>query len=209
MLSYLAATLPRDVSAEARLVALQCALRMDSRMRVRLPTGVLRSLRLSTPQPWRGLEQARWLRTLPGRRPGELTAELQDPALLGQSPSRPDRRRAADWALRAGRGARAAGEDAFLQLMNIHIAAHSDPATGRGQREADRIAHECGMEEQDMPDALKQLVVIGSLDWWRACPDTGDIQWRCASQHLDGSQSLGAPSHGPVRSVFLPSPTAT
>ncbi|WP_254642913.1 hypothetical protein [Streptomyces sp. BV333] len=179
MLSYLAAALPHSISAEGRLIALQCALRMDSRMRVRLPMGVLRSLRLNIPQPWRELEQARWLRTLHSTRPGEVVAELQDPALLGQSPSRPDRQHAADWALRAGHGARTAGEDTLLQLTSIHLAAHSDPETGRGQAEADRMARECGVEGQDMPDALDRLATIGSLTQWQLCPNTGDVQWSC------------------------------
>lgn len=156
---------------------------MDSRMRVRLPMGVLRSLRLSTPQPWRELEQARWLRTLHGTRPGEVVAELQDPALLGQSPSRPDRQHAADWAHRAGHGTRAADEDTFLQLTSIHLAAHSDPETGRGQAEADRMARECGMEDQNMPAALDRLATIGSLTQWQQCPYTGDVQWSCAPRH--------------------------
>ncbi|MQL61903.1 hypothetical protein F6Q10_04495 [Streptomyces vinaceus] len=181
MLSYLAAALPHGVSAGARLVALQSALRMDSRMFVRLPVGVLRSLRLSTPQPWRELEQARWLRTLPSPHAGAVMAKLQDPALLGQSPSRPDRQRAADWALRAGRIGRSVGDSALVQLMNVHVAAHSDPATGRGRGEADRLTRECGVANHDMPQELDRLTAIGLLEWWRICPDTGDMQWSCAS----------------------------
>lgn len=186
MLSYLAVALPHGVSAAARLVALQCALRMDSRMQVRLPVGILRSLRLSTPYPWQELEQARWLCVCTSPRPGEVMIELRDPALLGQSPSRPDRQRAADWALRAGHGARTAGESGLGHLLSIHVAAHSDPVTGRGQGEADRMAHECGVEAQDLPDALARLAAIGFLKWWQVCPDTGDVQWSCASQHANG-----------------------
>jgi hypothetical protein len=182
MLSYLAAALPHGTSSAARLVALQCALRMDSRMCVRLPVGVLRSLRLSTPQQeWQELEQARWLRALPSLRAGELMAELQDPALLGQFPSRPDRQHAADWALRAGRAARAAGEDTLLELVNIYVAARSEPATGCGQGEVDRMAHECGVEVQYLVHALDRLAAIGSVQWWQVCSDTGDMQWSCTS----------------------------
>lgn len=46
MLSYLAAALPSHTGAAARLLAVQCALRMDSEGKVRLPAGVMRSLRL-------------------------------------------------------------------------------------------------------------------------------------------------------------------
>ncbi|MFF3377794.1 hypothetical protein ACFYXF_33170 [Streptomyces sp. NPDC002680] len=183
MLSYLAAALPHSISAEARLIALQCALRMDSRMHVRLPMGILRSLRLNTPQPWQELEQACWLCTLHSTRPSEVIAELQDPALLSQSPSRPDRQHAADWALRAGHGARTAGEDTLLQLTSIHLAAHSDPETGRGQAEVDRMSRECGVEDQDMPAVLDRLATIGSLTQWQQCPNTGDVQWSCPPHH--------------------------
>jgi hypothetical protein len=181
MLSYLAAALPCGISAGAKLIALQCVLRMDSRMLVRLPAGVLRGLRLSTPHPWWELEKARWLRTLPGR-PGEVTAELLDSALLGQHPSRPDRHHAADWALRAGRAARAAGEDPHGQLLSIYISALSDPATGQGQGEIDRMRRECALEGHDVLTALDRLVTIGSFAWWRACPDTGDVHWCCTTQ---------------------------
>ncbi|WP_253918542.1 hypothetical protein [Streptomyces sp. PAM3C] len=182
MLSYLAAALPVEVSAAARLVAVQCALRMDSRMCVRLPVGILRSLRLSTtPRLWQELEQARWLLMFPDQHTGVVRTELRDPALLGQSPSRPDRQRAADWALRAGRTARAAGDNAVVQLMNIHIAAHSDPATGRGQEEADRLIRACGVEGHDAPKALDRLSALGFLEWWLVCPDTGDVHWSCGA----------------------------
>jgi hypothetical protein len=185
MLSCLAAALPCSTSSAARLIALQCALRMDSRMQVRLPVGVLRGLRLSTPHLWQELEEARWLRTLPGR-PGEVVAELLDSALLSQYPSRPDRHRAADWALRAGHAARTAGEVPQVQLLGIYTSALSDRATGLGQGEVDRMQRECALEEHGVLTALDRLVAIGSCVWWRACPDTGDVQWCCTSEPVMG-----------------------
>ncbi|WP_328978433.1 hypothetical protein [Streptomyces canus] len=194
MLSYLAAALPCDMSAATRLIALQCALRMDSRMLVRLPVGVLRGLRLSTPYVWQELEEARWLRTLPGHR-GEVVAELLDSALLSQYPSRPDRHRAADWALRAGRAARTAGEGPHVQLLSIYTSALSDPATGQGQGEIDRMQRECALEEHGVLTALDRLVATGSCAWWRACPDTGDVQWCCTSEPVmrDAGPSCAVP----------------
>lgn len=47
MLSYLAATLPPDMSAEGRLLALQCALRSNTSGQVHLPAGLLRGMRLA------------------------------------------------------------------------------------------------------------------------------------------------------------------
>lgn len=105
MLSYLATALPHGTSAEARLLALQCTLRTDSRGRARLPTGLLNGMRLRHDQPiWEELEQAHWLRLLTsddGRthsRP--RTAQLLDAVTHTQAPSRTDRHQAADWALR-------------------------------------------------------------------------------------------------------------
>lgn len=121
-----------------------------------------------------------------------MITELQDTALLGQSLSRPDRQRAADWALRAGhRSARTAGEGVLGHLLSIHVAAHSDPATGRGQSEANQMARECGVEAQDLPGALARLAAIGFLKWWQVCPDTGDVQWSCTSQHANGGTNPG------------------
>ncbi|BFO23179.1 hypothetical protein SHKM778_95670 (plasmid) [Streptomyces sp. KM77-8] len=108
MLSYLAATLPGDTSPSARLLALQCALRVDDSLHIRLSRGTLRSLRIDAPEPWRDLERVHWLRTSPPSTRGKIIAELFDSGLLGQAPARPDRRRAADWALRAGRPSKAA-----------------------------------------------------------------------------------------------------
>ncbi|MDF9811790.1 hypothetical protein [Streptomyces sp. SPB162] len=85
MLSYLAAALPSHTGAGARLLAVQCALRMDSQGRVRLPIGVLRSLRLGRdPLPWSELEQARWLRrttTTPGSADRMVVAQILDEML--------------------------------------------------------------------------------------------------------------------------------
>lgn len=187
ILSYLAAALPYGVSTGTRLVALQCALRMDSRMRVRLPVGVLRSLRLSVPRPLRELEEACWLRTLPSPSSGGVLAELKDPTLLSQSPSRPDRLRAADWAPRAGSRGRAVGEDALLQLLDMHVGTHSDPASGQGRCDASRMARECGVEEQDVVDLLDCLVTIGSLEQWQLCPNAGDIAWSRSPHRPNGS----------------------
>ncbi|MFD4540775.1 hypothetical protein [Streptomyces bauhiniae] len=190
MISYLASALPCGMSAAARLIALQCALRMDSRILVRLPVGVLRGLRLSTPHLWQELEEARWLRTLPSR-PGEVVAELLDSALLSQHPSRPDRHRAADWALRAGCAARTAGEGPHVQLLSIYTSALNDPATGQGQGEIDRMQRDCALEEHCVLTALDRLVAIGSCAWWRACPDTGDVRWGCTSEPNMGEASPG------------------
>ncbi|GAB2457073.1 hypothetical protein GCM10027162_61600 [Streptomyces incanus] len=55
-------------------------------------------------------------------------------------------------------------------------------ATGQGLVEADKAARECGVDNQDLLQALDRLTTIGFLQWWRSCPDTGDVQWSCASR---------------------------
>lgn len=129
ILSYLAAALPAGTSAAARLLALQCALRVNTGMHVRLPNGVLRGLRLNTVQdPWRELEHARWLRIIPATAANEVAAELLDATLLGQAPARPDRIRAADWALRASSPSTAGTTGPLPQLASAYLAANADPA---------------------------------------------------------------------------------
>ncbi|MET7497530.1 hypothetical protein ABZV61_40160 [Streptomyces sp900116325] len=105
MLSYLAAALPPDASAEGRLLALQCALRSNTSGQVYLPAGLLRGMRLArTLAPWEELEDARWLRRLPlsAEQMGQRTAagQLLDATVLTQEPARRNRRRSAGWALR-------------------------------------------------------------------------------------------------------------
>ncbi|MEU7305382.1 hypothetical protein [Streptomyces sp. NPDC007206] len=178
MLSYLAAALPAGTSAAARLLALQCALRMNTRMQVRLPKGVLRSLRLNTtPDPWRELEQARWLRTVPGNAANEIAAELLDVTVLGQAPARPDRRHAADWALRAGSSCAAGAIGALPQLASVYLTAHTDPESSSGLGELDQMARACGTQPAELPAILDRLVATGLLGSWQACPASGDLQW--------------------------------
>jgi hypothetical protein len=176
MLSYLAATLPDNTPPPARLLALQCALRVDDTLHVRLPRGVLRSLRLDAPDPWRDLEQVYWLCTLPTNTHSEIIAELSDPGLLGQAPARPDRRRAADWALRAGHPSKAGQTGGLQQLASVYLAAHTD-ACGGGLAEPDRMARACGLELGELPLLLDQLTAGGVLRSWRGCPYTEDLHW--------------------------------
>ncbi|MEU1006390.1 hypothetical protein ABZ375_38595, partial [Streptomyces tibetensis] len=178
ILSYLAAALPAGTSAAARLLALQCALRMNTKMHARLPNGVLRSLRLNAvPNPWRELEHARWLRITPATAANEVVVELLDAALLGQAPARPDRMRAADWALRASSSSTAGTTGPLPQLASAYLAAHADPQTGSGLSELDQMARACGVPLEELPALLAQLAATGLLRSWQACPDSGDLHW--------------------------------
>lgn len=177
MLSYLAAALPDGTGAAARLLAVQCLLRMDSERRVRLPIGILRSLCLDRdPRPWKELEEARWLHgppTVPGSEGGAVVAQILDDVLL--APARPDRRRAADWALRiAGDGSLGAG-DPSLRLVALCLAAHADALTGRGCVEVDRIVRECGLVPAALSPMLDRLAAV--LSSWRVALVSGDLHW--------------------------------
>jgi hypothetical protein len=143
MLNYLAAVLPTETGAAARLIALQCALRMNDSAQVCLPMGVLRSLRIGpAPDPWRELEQSRWLRRTPlpsheGNR--VVRAQLFDAGLLAQCPARPDRLNAADWALRAACRART-GRAPLPQLVATCLAAHQVGSQSNAEvAEAERL----------------------------------------------------------------------
>ncbi|MGW5768669.1 hypothetical protein ACWEVY_05925 [Streptomyces longwoodensis] len=176
MLSYLAATLPDDTPASARLLALQCALRVDNSLHVRLPRGLLRGLRLGAPGLWQDLEQTHWLHTSPTSTRSEIIATLFDPGLLGQAPARPDRRRAADWALRAGRLRKAEQAGELQQLARVYLVAHTDTG-GRGLAEPDRMAQACGLQPEELHSLLDQLTATRVLRSWRHCPYTGDLHW--------------------------------
>lgn len=180
MLSYLAAALPADTPAAARLLALQCALRMNATMHVHLPKGMLRGLCLGHPEPWHQLERARWLRTGPRGMAGELVVELLDATLLTQAPARPDRMQAADWALRMASPSMAEGP--LPRLASLCLAVHADPETGTGMTELDQLARVCGTRPRDLSDALDQLAGTGLLSSWRSCQDSGDLRWSLAKR---------------------------
>lgn len=184
MLSYLAATLPSHVGAEARLLAVQCALRMNTDGQVRLPTGILRSLRLGRdPLPWSELEQARCVRrtqAVPDSDDSGTVAQILDSGLFAQRPARPDRRRAAGWALRMARGGCGSADDPALRLTALCLAAHADSAVGRGCVEVDRIARECGLVPEALFPVLDQLGAF--LDSWSVALGSGDLCWELLSK---------------------------
>lgn len=179
MLSYLAAALPSHTGAAARLLAVQCALRMDSEGKIRMPTGLLRSLLLGrNPLPWSELEQARWLRrtpVTPGSADQVVGAQILDGVLFAQHPARPDRRSAADWALRMARSGCAGVGNPSLRLTALCLAAHTDSSTGRGCADMDRIARECGLVPEALFPALDQLATF--LASWSMALASGDLHW--------------------------------
>lgn len=187
MLSYLASALPAETGPAARLIALQCALRMNDSALVRLPLGVLRSLRLEpATDSWRELHQARWLcASLPASRSivRATVIQLLDVGLFTQCPARPDRLAAADWALRAACRVHM-GCDPLPRLMATCLTAHTAPESWYGVAEVDQLARECGLAATEFTDALDQLTSTGPVEAWSVHPRSGDLHWTLAEHGL-------------------------
>ncbi|MFF2367825.1 hypothetical protein ACFVU0_34635 [Streptomyces sp. NPDC058122] len=188
MLSYLATALPDNSSPTARLLALQCALRVDNTLHVRLPRGILRSLHLDAQEPFHCLEQAHWLHIAIPSASRQITVRLLDTTLLGQAPARPDRRRAADLALRVGSPSRTGAGGPLQQLVVTCLAAHTD-MSGNGWSEPGRMARGCGLSPGQLPDLLDQLTVAGILAAWQGCPYSEDLHWKL--RPTSGRQATG------------------
>ncbi|WP_254594765.1 hypothetical protein [Streptomyces sp. 8P21H-1] len=181
MLNYLAAALPESTTAAARLLALQCALRMDATMHVQLARGMLRGQRLDSPDLWRELERTRWLRNNPWNATNKIRAELLDTPLLDQAPARRDRTQAADWALRVTSSTSAQRRaDPLLQLAALYLIAHADPGTSTGHADLAQMARACGTRCAQLSDLLGQLAAMELLASWQVCHHGGDLSWHLA-----------------------------
>lgn len=176
MLNYLAAVLPADAGADARLIALQCALRVNDAAQTKLPHGVLRSLRLgASGEGWHELTQAGWLRPLAlGKRAVEV--RMMDLALLAQHPARPDRLQAADWALRAACRARPRS-DSLSMLVTLCLASHCPPGEHNGTAETEHITRECGIPLPSLRGALEHLRETDVLGDWGEDQVPDDLRW--------------------------------
>jgi len=182
MLTYLATALPGETGADARMLALQCALRMNDSAQARLPYGVLRSLRLeSAASAWRELDQAGLMRTDPTTHRA-VAVQLLDAGLLTQHPARPDRLRAADWALRGACPAHTSTP--LLRLAALSLVARTARTSDHGVAEAEHVARECGAPTTALPSLLEQLVTAGVLLNWQAVLDTGEVSWRLGPNAL-------------------------
>lgn len=186
MLSYLAAAVPHSTSPEARLLALQCALRTDSHGQAHLPAGLLRGMRLRHgPAPWQELEAARWLRPLtPTDNPRHHHArivQLLDPAVLTQAPSRTDRHHAADWALRIITSPPLRAQPPAPRLTHLALAAHRSSTAAHSSTETDRLSRACGLEPHSLEETLDQLILVRVIVRWRFSQDGEEVNWTPAS----------------------------
>ncbi|QTI87230.1 hypothetical protein [Streptomyces sp. AgN23] len=179
MLTYLGAALPRFSSPTARLLAVQCALRADAGGRVRLPAGLLRSMRLAGyAAPWHELTHAGWLSCLSPtarRTYGGVVAQLLDAAVLDQAPPRRARVRAAHWALHPIPLAATREAPPAVQLTTLTLAVHT---SGRsGSVEVDLLTRLCGLSLGQVEELLDRLVRARLLDGWQRFAEAGELRW--------------------------------
>ncbi|MBE8477341.1 hypothetical protein IQ210_40960 [Streptomyces sp. 3R004] len=176
MLAYLAAALPACTSAAARLVALQCALRVDGEGSVTLADGITRSMRLGHLHViWHELEQAAWLRSDPSAQRFRRF-DLLDPSVLTQVPGRRARAQAADWALRQTCRPAVRRQRAVARLVALQIAACTDDH-GRGSIETIHLTRTAGISSVAAATLLDQLARVGALDRWQLDPATDEVRW--------------------------------
>ncbi|MFD7817653.1 hypothetical protein ACFV6E_32745 [Streptomyces sp. NPDC059785] len=175
MLTYLAAALPRFSSPAARLLALQCALRTDSRGQIRMPHGFLRGMRLhGHTEVWSELEHAGWLHRPAPRHPA-IRAQLLDAAVLHQASGRTARIRAAQWALCPVPLVAPLALPTALRLTALALAAHSTAAAGGS--DLDTLTRQCGQPPQPLKDLLDQLIRTRLLTAWHHNHDSDEIRW--------------------------------
>ncbi|WP_237693647.1 hypothetical protein [Streptomyces sp. SID2888] len=177
MLTYLAAALPRFTSPAGRLLALQCALRADTRGQVQLPTGLLRGMRLhGRKEVWEELAHGGWLE-MPDLRLARLAVRLFDAAVLDQAPGRGTRRRAAHWALRPAPLLPPPAAPHSLQLTTLVLAAHTC-VQDHHSADMDVLARLCGHSPHQTADLLDRLTAIRVLTAWHHRRDTDEVLWQ-------------------------------
>ncbi|MFG2463456.1 hypothetical protein ACGFWE_41290 [Streptomyces sp. NPDC048523] len=181
MLTYLASALGCVASPAARLLALQCALRANAHGCVRLPAGLLRSMRLHRRiEVWQELAQDGWLE-LSDPRAAFLQARLLDDAVLDQAPGRSARRRAAHWALKPAPFTVAASAHPADRLTALVLAAHTTTAGATADMAV--VARLCGHSPQQTEVLLDRLVADGVLSAWHHQRDTDEVYWQPAHPH--------------------------
>ncbi|MER5916520.1 hypothetical protein ABT124_40585 [Streptomyces sp. NPDC001982] len=172
MLTYLAAALPRFTSP----AALQCALRVNTRGHVRLPSGLLRGMRLyGRPELWQELAHTNWLQ-LPDLKSAPVQVHLLDAAVLDQAPGGRARRRAAHWALRPVPLLLPHIAPPAVRLTALVLAAHISAQDHHA--DMDVLARLCGRSPQQTAELLDRLTNSRILTAWHNQRDTDEVQWQ-------------------------------
>ncbi|WP_433917329.1 hypothetical protein OIE50_51085 [Streptomyces canus] len=190
MLTYLATALPRFTSPGARLLALQCALRADSRGHLRVPHGLLRGLRLyGRIELWQELARAHWLR-LPDLKAAPVEVHLRDATLLEHAPGRRTRCHAAHWALHPAPLASLTTAPPAVRLTALVLAAHASPHGQHGV-DMDILARLCGHSPQQTAELLDQLVNTHALSAWHHHRESDEVRWKLPHQQTQIRPTVG------------------
>jgi hypothetical protein len=128
---------------------------------------------------WHELEHAGWLQCLV-KKHSCLEVQLLDAAVLGQTPGRTARTRAAQWALRPAPLAVPPALPSTVQLTTLVLAAHT--FAGAGCTDLDALARLCGHSPQQLEDLLDRLVRSRLLAAWH--------------HHRDHDEAWRLPEHG-------------
>lgn len=217
MLSYLAAALPAQTSAPARLLALQCALRSTAVGTVSIPTGLVRGMQLGPgTEPFDELHGVRWLHTLAPSQLGSegFTAQLLDVGLRTQAPARGDRARAADWSLRTCRVKALHQLGPLPRLLALALAAHSPAGASEEESSADQahLARMCGLGPQSLLRTLGLLVDTHFLESWAHDLTYEEVRWKLAlpkQQRLSLGTDQKHPHEPPTTQAREPQPFPT
>ncbi|WP_327293551.1 MULTISPECIES: hypothetical protein [unclassified Streptomyces] len=178
MLSYLAAALPETVTPQARLLAVQGALRSGRTGLVRLPGGLLRSMRMSRPPALaEELREVGWLELEGPWRGAAITAQLLDVTLLFPEPARSERLRACDWALRVATVPAVRTLPVSERLVALALAAHRSPAGRAGRIDSGQLHRGCGLDPVAMEAALRRLVDASVIAAWWWDLDADELCW--------------------------------
>ncbi|MGX1785038.1 hypothetical protein ACWIGF_28480 [Streptomyces diastaticus] len=178
-LTYLSSALPRHLSAAARLLAVECALRADQHGRARLPRGLLRSLRLGhRPDLWTELTAAGW--SWPSWTAGtHHTVFLKDAAMHTQPEGRAHRARAAHWAASSPLMRQAALTPETARLVALCLAVFTEGQQGYVDQED--VARLCCLSPGSLLDACDHLVTAGVLQNWQRSAPAG-LTWHVATR---------------------------
>ncbi|MEU9456529.1 hypothetical protein [Streptomyces sp. NPDC048277] len=175
-LTYLAAALPQFTSPAARLLAVQCTLRADTRGRARLRAGLLRGMRLhGRREVWEELAQGAWLRC-PDLRSARVEVQLLDGTVLDQAPGRRARCRAAHWALNPTPSHLPSASPPALHLVTLILAAHTTDRT-TGSLDMDVLTRLSGHSRQQSAELLDRLIAVRALAAWHQNRDTDEVLW--------------------------------
>ncbi|MFD3585834.1 hypothetical protein [Streptomyces sp. NPDC058683] len=175
-LTYLAAALPQFTSPAARMLAVQCALRADTRGRALLPAGLLRGMRLhGRTEIWEELACGVWLQH-PDVRSAPVDVQLLDATVLDQIPGRRTRCCAAHWALRPTPLHLPTTSPPAMRLITLILAAHiTDLAPHTVDTEA--LTRLSGHSRQQTAELLDRLIAVRVLTAWRQHQDTDEVLW--------------------------------